>query len=633
MNILSRRALVWLGLPVLICLWLATPLSAEEKIDAARIREIAALLPAQPAGFAWPIADRAPWQKLAADPVFSGTVHNAEKLFTKPLADVPDSLFLEFSKNGNRTHWQDAEFERRGRVSRLTLAEALEDQGRFLPALEQTIAALCAERTWLLPAHDGTLSNFYGKEITPDLGATGLAAELAAADYVLGDKLSPATRQMIRENIRRRVLEPFRAMIEGRQKETFWIRAPMNWNAVCVGNTVFAALALEPSREERAFFAAAGERCIRYYLSGFTPDGYCAEGIGYWNYGFGHFIVLTETLRRATGGKIDLMNDEQAIAPALFCRRSEIFPGIFPTIADCSPGTKATPQFTAYVCRRLGLDPGDNHLTGDLNTLAETLMLSSVEENVPVVGRMKKLNDSPLRSVFASGGVLISRTAPEARPAFAVVLKGGNNNEPHNHNDVGSFSVVLGREMVICDPGGEVYTKRTFSAHRYDSKVLNSFGHAVPVIAGKLQKAGADARGIILETNFTDAADTLKLDIRSAYPVPELQKLERTFVFHRDEVPSLEVIDDVKYAAPETFETALITWGVIKQLDATTFQITDGDSTVRVTVDTGGRAFHAVQELINEDVESKRKPYRIGFALDDKITDGIIRMRIEAVVK
>ena len=115
--------------------------------------------------------------------------------------------------------------------------------------------------------------------------------------------------------------------------------------------------------------------------------------------------------------------------------------------------------------------------------------------------------------------------------------------------------------MVICDPGGEVYTKRTFSAHRYDSKVLNSFGHAVPVIAGKLQKAGADARGVILETNFTDAADTFKLDFRSAYAVPELQKLDRTFVFQRGETPSLEVRDEVKFSAPEKFETALVTWG------------------------------------------------------------------------
>ena len=74
--------------------------------------------------------------------------------------------------------------------------------------------------------------------------------------------------------------------------------------------------------------------------------------------------------------------------------------------------------------------------------------------------------------------------------------------------------------MLICDPGGEVYTRRTFSAHRYDSKVLNSYGHAVPVIAGQLERTGAAARGVILETNFTPASDVFTLDIRSAYAVP-----------------------------------------------------------------------------------------------------------------
>jgi hypothetical protein len=429
------------------------------------------------------------------------------------------------------------------------------------------------------------------------------------------------------------VLEPFRAMIEGRQKEAFWIRAPMNWNAVCVGNTVFAALTLLDSRDDRAFFAAAGEHCIQSYLSGITPDGYCAEGVGYWNYGFGHFILLTEILRQSTGGKIDLLNDDHAMEAALFCRRSEILPGIFPTISDVSPGTKPSPQLTAYVCGRLGLDAGKNRLLGETSDLTSTLMLASVGGNLPVVRRQEIFNDSPLRSFFPGGGVLIARTAAGAEPPFAVCLKGGNNNEPHNHNDVGSFSVVVGTNMVICDPGGEVYTKRTFSAHRYDSKVLNSFGHAVPVIAGKLQKAGADARGVMLETNFTDAADTLQLDIRSAYPVPDLQKLQRTFVFQRGATPSLEVRDEVKFSAPEQFETALVTWGKVKSTGANTLEIADGDSTLRVTIDAQGRAFRWRQEIIDEDVDTRRKPVRIGIALDGRISAGTVTLRIAPVAK
>ncbi|MDB6028847.1 MAG: hypothetical protein JWM68_5070, partial [Verrucomicrobiales bacterium] len=52
--------------------------------------------------------------------------------------------------------------------------------------------------------------------------------------------------------------------------------------------------------------------------------------------------------------------------------------------------------------------------------------------------------------------------------------------------------------MVLVDPGSEVYTGRTFSSNRYESDVLNSFGHDVPVVAGKLQSAGAKHRAIVL---------------------------------------------------------------------------------------------------------------------------------------
>ena len=602
---------------------------AAEIVSPERIHEIAALLPEMPAGFAWPITNRASWQSLTTNPDFAKVIPDAVALLAKKLPDQPDSLFLEFSQNGNRTRWQDVAFERRGRIARFTLAEALEDQGRFLPALEKTIAALCAEKTWLYPAHDGDLKNFKGLTNTPDLGATSLAAELAAADFVLGNKLSPATRQLIRDNVNRRVLQPVRDGIEGHTKELFWLRVPMNWDAVCLGNTVFAALALLDARDDRAFFAAAGERYIRFYLSGFPPDGYCSEGIGYWNYGDGHFILLTEALRQATGGKIDLLNDDKAVAPALFCLRSEILPGIFPTIADCSPGSKPDEQLVAYVCRRLGLDAGNRKLAGVQKDLRLTLLLSSLDKNLPVVRHPEIAAVNPLRSFFPGGGVLIVRDSANAQPAFAAVLKGGNNAESHNHNDVGSFSVVVGTNMVICDPGGEVYTKRTFSSHRYDSKVLSSFGHAVPVIAGQLQKDGAKARGVILTTNFTTAVDTFKLEIGSPYPVRTLQKLERTFIFQRGEKPSLLVRDEVKFSSPEKFETALITWGKVKNAGVNQLEITDGNNAVRVTIDSQGQSYQWRQEILDEDVHTKTKPIRIGIALDAKISAGVIALKIE----
>src|SRR5208283_2174915 len=233
-----------------------------------------------------------------------------------------------------------------------------------------------------------------------------------------------------------------------------------------------------------------------------------------WNYGFGNFALLAENIRQATGGRIDLLTEPQAAQPALFGVRSEIINGVYITIADCHPGERPSGMLMNYLCRRFGLDNArwrDAKLTGGLY---EKTALAFLPPELPQIHSANNPGELPWRTWFPDGGVLICRPGTGTRVPFAVTIKGGNNGVSHGHNDVGSFSVVAGKTMVICDPGGEVYTARTFSAHRYDSKVLNSFGHDVPVVAGQLQRTGSEARGVVVAKEFTQAADTLALDLR-----------------------------------------------------------------------------------------------------------------------
>jgi hypothetical protein len=57
---------------------------------------------------------------------------------------------------------------------------------------------------------------------------------------------------------------------------------------------------------------------------------------------------------------------------------------------------------------------------------------------------------------------------------------------------------------------------------------IGSYGHPVPLVAGKEQQPGDQARAEITRTDFTREKDEMTLDIASAYEVPELIKLERT---------------------------------------------------------------------------------------------------------
>jgi hypothetical protein len=148
--------------------------------------------------------------------------------------------------------------------------------------------------------------------------------------------------------------------------------------------------------------------------------------------------------------------------------------------------------------------------------------------------------------------------------------------------------VVLGDRKLICDPGGEVYTARTFSGQRYESKVLSSFDHAVPVVDRKLQRTGAEARGVVNRRRW-----------QSPTTLP-----------------------------PGTFETALVTWGDWKRVGADTLVITDGGKSLRVEIITGGVPFEVRAETLDEDVRTPKKPVRLGITLKEPVASGQVTLRI-----
>lgn len=592
-----------------------------------RVKEVADMLPAEPTGLGRPIADRPAWKVLAELDSFKKVVGSAERLSREPIPDQPDDLFLDFSRTGNRTRWQNVASKRRGRVRTFVLAECLENLGRFIQPLEETIEELCRETTWVMPAHDRSLNNFHGTAVDIDLGSSALAWELATADYLLGDQLSAETRALIRENVKRRILDPFLAMVAGERERNWWMDTTNNWNSVCLAGVVGSALALVESSEGRARFVLAGEQYVKNFLRGFGADGYCSEGLGYWNYGFGHYVLLAETLLQATGGQIDLLAGDDARRPALFGARVEIMNRVYPAFADCKVDQKPDTQLMTYLDRRYGL--GQERFADAAPSAGGPLfacMAYAFPRPFADLPPEADPFDRPLRTWFEDSGILICRPAAEGR--IGVALKGGHNAEHHNHNDVGSYVVVLGKSPVLADPGAEVYTARTFSGKRYDSKVLNSWGHPVPVIGGNLQRTGKPARGDVVKTAFSDTVDMLVLDLRSAYPGDHLRKLTRTFAYDRSGSGSLTVTDEVAFDEPGTYGTALITLGKWEQRGPNTLAVTDGDETALVDIDTGGLAFDVRAEKIEEEVRTKSLPTRIAIDLKEPVAGATVTLTV-----
>lgn len=614
-------------------------------LDTGRVKAVAAMLPEKPAGPGRPITDRAVWDARARQPHYRAVVQRAEALLKQPLPEQSDDLYLEFSRTGNRTRFQNVASARRGRLVPLALAECAENQGRFVPAIEALIDALSAERTWVLPAHDTQLKNFNGEITEVDLVSSALAWNLALTDYLLGERLRPTVRRTLRAHVTRRVLEPYRAMINGQSpavfthghrapsRAMFWLTGSNNWNAVCLAGVTGAALALIESRAERAEFVAAAERYSQNFLSGFTPDGYCSEGLGYWNYGFGHYVLLTETIRRATDGGLDLLAVPEARLPAAFAARIQIIEGISPAFADCGVFAKPAPALMHYLNRRFGLGLtgyGPETTQQIFGSLFETLLYGFEESAPPPVAGKKIVANAAsgpaLRDWFDKAGVLVGRPLPGSSSRLGVALKGGHNAEHHNHNDLGSYVLVSGERPVLLDPGSETYTARTFSPRRYESRLLNSFGHAVPLVAGTLQRTGRQAEARVLRADFTEGADTLQFDLTAAYPVADLQSLHRTFVYSRRGAGSLIITDHLAMKSPQTFGTALVTLGSWQRQPNGSLLIYDGEEALRVEIDTGGRAFTVDAEEIRE--EAPVVPTRIGINLSAPVTEATIRLTI-----
>ncbi|NLF17702.1 MAG: hypothetical protein GX595_10660 [Lentisphaerae bacterium] len=608
-----------------------TPPPDVQTPDPARVAALAALLTPTPQGLGEPIQRRERWEALAALPSASAILRRAAATLETAPPELPDDLYLDFSRTGNRDRFQRPYGERTRRLNALVLAECLEDEGRFLAGIEREIMALCDERSWTMPAHDAKLTNFEGTHLTIDLGSSARAHLLATCDWLLGDRLNASCRARLRAEVDRRVLSVYLAAVRaGETRGNWWIRGTSNWNAVCLANVVGTALALVEEVAVRAECLAAMEISNPFFLSGFSEDGYCSEGLGYWDYGFGHYLMLGDMVLKATGGRLDILGDDaKLLRIGAYPIVLHLQPGLAPAFADCGINPRPSNASMALVHRHL---PEALPTPWPCDPLAGGVVhvgLFGFEEDTFAVAAAEAVfPELPMRTWFDQAGILVSRSAPNAAVPLAAAFKGGHNAEHHNHNDVGSYVVGVAGHAYVLDPGGEVYTRRTFSAQRYVSPVLNSHGHAVPVVAGQLQRTGASARGRVLASEFSDDVDRLVLDLASCYEVKDLEVLERTFEFRRAE-GAIVVEDRVRFASPQSFATALIT------LDRTHWRAPDrlviydhrGALEVAIAVE-GGAWTGAIEDIDNP---GRPSPRRLGVALDEPVREARVRLTLRPV--
>lgn len=622
-----RRAQIVLWV---LSLWLSNVAHAWVGVEDARVSEIAGWLAEAPGGIGPVCADRAAWSAVAADPRLSGVLKEAEKRVGAAFPAWSDEDYLTYSRKGSRPEGERMMNARSGWLYPLVLSECLSWQGRYLPRIEETLTELLRQPTWTWPAHDKSLGSFQGSRYEVDLMAADLANDLAQTLWLLGDKLRPHTRQALLAALEQRVFAPLRASLaSSAEKRHWWLAADHNWNAVCLKGVVGAALSVLPGRQDRALFAAAGEYYIRNYVKGFSSDGYTAEGPGYWNYGFSHFVALREVLMQASGGRLDVFNEAKVRQMALYGARIEMLPGNVAAFADASSNTRMDAFSLAYTSEALNLGlSGEMASVGISSTppanaspLALASMILFAKPAVSRVAASPAVLD-PLRGYFDQVGVLVVRPAPGAASRLAASIKAGGNAN-HSHNDIGSYVIALGDEQPTGDPGATRYSAKTFSKERYTIRAINSYGHPVPRIDGQLQIEAAQVKWSPPVVSFTPERDEFVLDLRPAYDLWRVQRLERYFRYERVGAGRVEIEDRFEFGAAREFEVPLILRGAWRQREAGVLELWQKNERLLARIDAS-----APFDLLEETIDEEGKAFtRLAIRLHEKQTTGFIRVR------
>ena len=457
---------------------------------------------------------------------------NWEKYCTED--EIPSLKYTEFRLygiNGDRGTFQGPYYRRRVQVETAAmLALIYPEEQKYLDYAMNMLFAICAEYSWCIPAHLPNLLKQVRKKHL-DLFACETAFTLSTIYTLLGDRLDPLIKERIKYEVKTKVVDAF---IE----RTDWSWATTNkanWAAVCAGSMGCSVMLLFPElfEELKPRIAFAMEN----YLSGFADDGFCAEGTHYWHYGFGFFCAYAEMLRIFTDGKDDYFKREKVHSIATFIQKVYLSGVKSVSFSDGGENChyqigllhflkKESPDVVVYSPKYSYINDGCGRICW-LVTAATWLDRDIYYNPAP---------DNATAEYYGKDTEwLIKRT-----DSYGFAAKAGNNNEPHNQNDVGAFIIAKNSRQLITDLGPGVYSQQYFSADtRYGIIECSSLGHSVPYFGDTVQKYGSE----FTSTDVKFENGVFSFDMAGAYGDERVRSIKRAFSFTDKEITLQDSFD------------------------------------------------------------------------------------------
>lgn len=474
-------------------------------------------------------------------------VYGAFRLDARRILDSP---LLRYQKTGKRLLAVSREMLYRMNI--LGMVYAMEGDKKILARIDSEVREVCAFPDWNPP-------HFL------DVAEMSMAVSLAL-DWT-GGALPAATRKIALRSLLEKGITP--SFGSG----MWWIQADNNWNQVCHGGMIAAALSVAEQNPDIA--ARTINRAIEgmpHALAEYAPDGVYPEGATYWGYGTTFTALTASMLQTALGEDFGLSGYTPLLKSALFRLLSVAPSGDYYNFSDCGLTRGPDGDMTLAWFAALTGNPGyferarflrDPASMGELPRYAGAGLVwideylhrqasASAASALPVAWK----GEGPVPVVFF-------RRTPGDTTGFYLGAKGGKGNHNHGNLDAGSFVFELNGVRWVVDPGTQDYyevEKTGFdlwgmcqTCDRWKLLTKNNFGHSTLVVNDSL----FDVTAYAALTDFRVAPrPEAAFDLSGVYD-GRLAAVTRRFVKENDH--SLLVEDHFK----TTDSTRMITWQLI----------------------------------------------------------------------
>lgn len=499
-------------------------------------------------------------KKLKTDPavqnVYKAIKLNAESILEKTIInlDVP----LEQRSQDNQL---DISREMLYRINMLAMVYRIEKDMRMLQRINDEVLAACNFPGWN-PRH------------FLDVGEMSLAIALAI-DWTSGD-LPKTTVELAKAALIEKGLKP--SWPEDGSTPG-WVYGTNNWNQVCNGGMIAAAIAV--AEEEPELAAKTISRAIDGMQNAFAqygPDGVYPEGSTYWSYGTSFSVVTAAIFESAFGTDFGIADYPAFKESAIFRVLSNAPSGMMYNFADCGDYRSKNGDFTlAWFAAKTGnktyfekdrfmMPPVD---MGKLSRLAgvSLVWMAQFEEKSEVSVPLTWKGDGPNPVVFFAGG-------EQDAHQYYFGGKGGRGTVSHGNLDAGSFVFELNGVRWSVDPGNyRSYGKIERTGFKLWSscqecerwKLLNknNFGHSTLTVNNQMHVV--DGKAEIIDYKGGEQPEAT-IDLTPVFE-GQLKGAIRRFV--KDSPVSLLIEDEIKTSA----EMKSITWQLITRADVV---LTDG---------------------------------------------------------